>query len=121
VTVDSSHVVEHGTSRPGRWLRARRNRIAFWIAAAEAIIVAVFHDVSRWTVMAIGVAALAVYWFWGRTSRSDAGRQLSWIFAASQALAFIAAILAVFLGLIVLIVAAIFAVVALFILFTDRG
>jgi len=110
----SSHAIEGG------WLRQRRNRIAFWIAAAEAIIVAVAHDVSRWTVMVVAAIAVAVYWFWGRNARTEAGRQLSWIFAASQVLAFVAAVLAIVIGTFVLILAAIFAAVALFILFTDR-
>ena len=102
------------------WLRSRRNRFAFWIAAAEAIVVAVFHGASDFAVMAIGAVAVAAYWFWGRNSRSDTVRQLTWIFAASQALAFVAALLAVIIGTLVLIVAGIFAAVALFILFTDR-
>jgi uncharacterized membrane protein len=102
------------------WLRHRRNRLAFWIAAAEAIVVAVAHDVSRWTVMVVAAIAVAIYWFWGRNARSETTRQLTWIFAASQVLAFVAAILAIVIGTFVLILAAIFAAVALFILFTDR-
>jgi FtsH-binding integral membrane protein len=118
--MNSSHAIEHETSRAGRWLRERRNRIAFWIAAAEAILVAVFHSASRWTVMGVAVIAVAVYLYKGRDADSDTARQVTWIFAASQALAFIAAVLALLIGPLVLIVAAIFAVVALFILFTDR-
>ena len=30
-------LVEHGSSRMARWLRARRVRIAFWIAVGEGI------------------------------------------------------------------------------------
>ncbi|HLY93543.1 MAG TPA: hypothetical protein VKP14_01730 [Gaiellaceae bacterium] len=118
--MSDSTVIEHGSTGAGRWLRERRNRIALWIAVVEAIIVAVAHDTSRWTVMALAAAALAVYWFWGRSARSDLSRQLSWIFAASQVLAFIAAIVALIIGTLVLIVAGIFAAVALLILFTDR-
>jgi hypothetical protein len=116
----SSHVIDRGSSAPGRWLRARRNRLAFWIAAAEAIVVAVFHGASRWTVIAVAILALALYAFKGRDARSDTARQLSWIFAASQALALIASVLALLIGTFVLILAAIFALVALFVLFTDR-
>lgn len=118
--MDSSHAIEQGTSRTGRWLRAKRVRIALWIAAAEAIVVAVLHGFSEWTVMLVGALAVALYWFWGRHTTSDTGRQLSWIFAASQVLAFIAAVLAVIIGTFVLILAAIFAAVALFVLLTDR-
>jgi len=118
--MDSSHVIAHETSRTGRWLRERRNRFAFWIAAAEAIVVAVFHGASRWTVMGVALIAVAIYLYRGREASSDTARQLSWIFAASQVLAFIAAVLALLIGTLVLILAGIFAVVALFILFTDR-
>ncbi|HVH51097.1 MAG TPA: hypothetical protein VM690_03060 [Gaiellaceae bacterium] len=118
--MSESSVIEHGSSGAGRWLRERRNRIALWIAVIEAIIVAVAHDASRWTVMALAAAAVAIYWFWGRNARSDLARQLSWTFAASQVLAFIAAIIALIIGTLVLIVAGIFAAVALLILFTDR-
>jgi cytochrome b561 len=117
---DSDGVVPHGTSRFGRWLRVRRTRFALWIAAVEAIIVAVFHDVSRWTVIALAIAAVAIYAAAGRSTRSDSLRQLSWIFAASQLLAVIAAILAFIVFWTAIIAVAIFAVIALWFVFTDR-
>jgi cytochrome b561 len=120
VLSDSSHAIEHGTSRPGRWLRARRNRIALWIAAAEAIVVAVFHDVSRFTVIAVAALAVVVYWYGGRRTRSDTFRQASWIFAASQLLAVVAAILAFIVFWTAIVFVCIFALVALFFVFTDR-
>src|SRR5579872_2466768 len=110
----SSHAIERGTSGPGRWLRERRTRISLWIAAVEAIIVAVFHDVSRFTVIALALLAVAVYWYGGRRTRSDTFHQTSWIFAVSQLLAVIAAILAA------IVFVCIFALVALFFVFTDR-
>src|SRR5437868_10226282 len=88
------HTIEHGTSRSGRWLRARRTRFALWIAAIEAILVAVFHSTSRWTVIGLAIVAVALYVAAGRESRSDTARQISWIFAASPLLAVVAAILA---------------------------
>ena len=63
--------IEHRTTRAGRWLRARRIRAALWIAVVEGIIVALLHDVSRWTVVAIAIPLLALYLFWGRNARSD--------------------------------------------------
>jgi hypothetical protein len=117
---DSSRVVEHGTSRPGRWLRERRIRIALSIAAIEAIVVAVFHDVSRFTVIGLAILAVVLYWFSGRESRSDAYRQATWIFAVSQLLAVIAAILAFIVFWTAIIAVAVFAVIALFFVFTDR-
>ena len=50
----------------------------------------------------------------------DTIRQISWIGAASQALAIVAVLLAHFIGLFVLILAGIFAAVALFLIFADR-
>jgi thiol:disulfide interchange protein len=117
---DTPHVIEHGTSRPGRWLRARRNRIALSIALVESIIVVVFHDDSRFTVIGLGVLAFILYWFAGRTSRSDAFRQASWIFAASQLLAVLAAILAFILLWTAILAAVVFAAIALFFVLSDR-
>src|SRR5262245_1171772 len=106
-------VVEHGASRSGRWLRERRLRIALAIALVEAIIVAFDESVSRWTVILVAVAALAIY-LWGRRSvRNDTARQVIWIVAASQALAVTAVLLAFIVGTFVLVLAALFALVAL--------
>jgi hypothetical protein len=113
--------IEHRTSRAGRWLRARRVRAALWIAVAEGIIVALLHDVSRWTVIAVAIPLLALYQFWGRNARSDTVRQLSWIAGASQALAVVVVILAFILPWQALLLAGIFAAVALLVLYVDRG
>jgi cytochrome b561 len=118
--MDSSHAIEHGTSRPGRWLRARRNRIALWTAAVEAILVAVFHSVSWIPVAVLAIAGAAIYWYRGRQTRSDTFHQVSWIFAVSQLLAVLAAILAVIVFWTAIIFVIIFALVALFFVFTDR-
>jgi hypothetical protein len=120
VITDSPHVIDHGTSRPGRWLRARRNRLALSIALIEAIVVVIFHDVSRFTVIGLAVVAFVVYWFAGRASRSDTFRQTSWIFAASQLLAVFAAILAFILLWTAILAACVFAAIALFFVVTDR-
>jgi hypothetical protein len=116
----SPQLIEHRTSRIGSWLRARRNRLALSIALVEAIVVVIFHDISRFTVIAVSVVAFALYWFAGRTSRSDAFRQISWIFAASQLLAVIAAVLAFIVFWAAILAAVIFAVIALFFVVTDR-
>jgi hypothetical protein len=116
----SSHAIEPVPSRPGRWLRTRRTRIALWVAAAEAIVVAVFHDVSRITVIVLAALAVALYWYAGRRTRSDVFHQTSWIFAVSQLLAVIAAILAFIVFWTAIVFVVIFALVALFFVFTDR-
>jgi len=117
---DSTPLIEHGTSRPGRWLRARRNRIALSIALVEALVVVIFHDVSRFTVIGLSAVAFIVYWFAGRASRWDTFRQVSWIFAASQLLAVIVAILAFIVLWTAILAACVFAVIALVFVVTDR-
>jgi hypothetical protein len=113
--------IEHGTTRWGRWLRARRIRIALWIAVLEGIIVAVSPDFTKWTVIAIAVPVLAVYALWGRNAKSDTTYQAFWIAGASQSLAVVVVILGVLLSWLPLVLAAIFAGVALLFLFSDRG
>ena len=113
-------MIEHGTSKSGRWLRTRRTRVALWIAAVEAIIVAVFHDVSRITVIVLAALAVLIYWYAGRKSRSDTFHEATWIFAVSQLLAVIAAILAFIVFWTAIVFVCIFALVALFFVFTDR-
>ena len=121
MALEQGAVIEHRTSRTGRWLRARRVRIALWVAVLEGIIVALAHDISRYTVIAVAVPLIALYVLYGRKLESDTGRQLSWIGGASQALAVIAVILAFILSWLALILVALFAVVALAFIFTDRG
>jgi hypothetical protein len=120
-SIEPTGAIEHRTTRAGRWLRARRIRFALWIAVFEGIIVALLHDVSRWTVIAIAIPLLALYLFWGRTAHSDTIRQLSWIAGASQALAVVVVILAFILSWLALLLAGIFAVVAVLFLLSDRG
>jgi hypothetical protein len=112
--------IEHRTTRTGRWLRARRIRLALGIAIVEGIIVAFRGDVSRWTVIAIAIPLLAVYVFWGRHAKSDLVRQAAWIAGASQALAVVVVILAFLLNWLALLLAGIFALIALVYLFSDR-
>jgi hypothetical protein len=113
--------IEHGTTRTGRWLRHRRIRITLWIAVIEGIIVALLHDISRWTVIALAIPILALYVFWGRSAKSDTVRQVLWIGGASQALAVVVVILAFLLDWLALLLAGIFAAIALLFLFSDRG
>ncbi|HEV3404079.1 MAG TPA: hypothetical protein VG073_07290 [Gaiellaceae bacterium] len=113
-------VIEQDSSPPSRWLHERRWRFALWIAVGEAIVVAVAHDVSRWTVLLLALIAFALYSFVGRNSRFRTLHEVSWIFGASQALALLAATLAFFVTLLAFIAAAIFAVVAITYFLLDR-
>ena len=118
--LSESHNAVATPSRAGRWLRERRTRIALWIAAIEAILVAIFHDVSRISVFVLAIVAVLTYFYAGRRTRSDTFHQTSWIFAISQLLAALAAIFAFIVFWSAIVLMAIFAVVALFYVFTDR-
>ena len=95
----SQPMIEAGSTRIGRWLRERRLRLALWVAVIEGLLVALTADLTKWTVLVIGVILLAFYMVAGRNMRWDVARQLSWIAAASQALAILVVILAFVLGL----------------------
>ena len=120
-SLESRSVIEHGTTRTGRWLKARRIRLVLWVAVVEGIIVALAHDFSRWTVIAIAIPVLALFLFWGRNHKSDTVRQVTWIAGASQALAVVVVILAFILNWLALVLAGIFAAIALLFLLSDRG
>jgi hypothetical protein len=109
---------QDGSSRG--WLRVNRVRTALWIAALEAVLAAITHSVSKYTIIAIGVITIPSYLMWGKNQRG-AVKQLWWIAAAAQALAIVAVLLAHFIGFFVLVLAAIFAAVALFLIFSDRS
>ena len=113
--------VEHGSSRLGRWLRARRIWIMLGIAVLEGIVVAFSADLTKWTVVGVAIPVLAIYVVWGRNARSDTIRQIAWIAGASQALAVVVAIFGFILSWLALLLAAIFAAIALLFLFSDRG
>jgi hypothetical protein len=117
-SLESGPALEHGSSRIGRWLRARRIRIAFWIAVAEGILI-VFHAISWW--VAIGIALLVVVgWFsFAHRLRSDTARQAGWIAAVSQALVALVPVFVLIVGTLALILVGILAVVALVLLFSS--
>jgi hypothetical protein len=111
--------LEHGRTRAGRWLRARRLRIALWVAVAEGILV-LFDAIPAWVALLVGVGVVAFYVFLGRELTSDTARQLSWIAALSQVFVAFVPVLLFFVGVLAVIALAILAVVALLALFADR-
>ena len=112
-------VVEHGSSRTARWLRARRVRIAFWIAVAEGILV-VFHAISWWLAVALAIILVGSWFAFAHRIRSETVRQAGWIAAVSQALVVLVPVLVAIVGTLAVIVVAILAVVALVLLFSSR-
>ena len=112
-------MIEHGTTRAGRWLRERRLRIALWIALTEGLLL-VLHVIPRLTALFAAAALFLLYVFVGRHLRSDAAREASWIAATSQVLVALVPVLLIVVGTLALVAVAILGVVALFVLFADR-
>jgi hypothetical protein len=112
-------VVEHGSSRGGRWLRRNRLRFAFWIAVVEGVLV-LFDVIPTWTALAVAALLLLFYLFVGRNLPSDAGREVSWIAAVSQLLVALLPILLALLTMVAIIALVVIAAIALALLFLDR-
>ncbi len=111
-------VLEHGTTRSGRWLRERRIRIALWIAVIEGILIVL--DQIPWSIAIVFAIAAVVGYFWGRDRLSDTTRQAGWIVAASQAVVIFVPILLTIATILAFTVLAIIAIVALLVLLGDR-
>ena len=111
--------LEHGGTRTGRWLRARRLRFSLWIAVVEGLLI-VFDVIPRWVALLAVLAALAFYWFVGRGLSTDSGRQASWIVAVSQLFVALVPVLLFVLTTLAVIALAVLVLVALIALFADR-
>jgi hypothetical protein len=117
--VESGRLVEHGSTPLGRWLRAKRLRIAAWIAVVEGLLVLI-HAVPRIPSLILAAAIILFYFGFGRQLRADSLRQVSWIAAASQTLVILIPALAVLIGGLAVIALVALAIVALFLLLQDR-
>ena len=117
--VSTGTAIEHDDSSGG-WLRQHRVRTALWIAVIEVILAALTASISKYTIIALGLVTIPIYLIWGKDQHGTI-RHVSWIAAASQALAIVAILLSHFIGLFVLVLAGIFAAVALFLIFADKG
>ena len=100
--------------------RLRRWRLAAGIALVEGVVVALSSGVTRWTVIALAVAAVALYATVGRSTSRQTLHEALWIFAFSQALAVVVAIASFFISWIAYALAALLAVVVLVLLAVDR-
>ena len=111
--------LEHGSTRPGRWLRHYRTRIAFWIAVVEGLLL-VFGAIGRWAALLIAVLIIVGYFAVATRLRSPVLRDTAWIAAVSQALVALIPILVIVVGTLALVAVGILALVALIVLFGDR-
>src|SRR2546421_9382220 len=118
--VPRGQLVDHRSTRAGRWLRAKRLRFATWIAVVEGLLV-VLHVIPWFVALALAAAALGFYVWLGRELRSDVARQGSWIAAASQVLVVLVPVLVALIGGLAILAVGVLAIVALFVLFTDRS
>jgi hypothetical protein len=116
----SPSTINQALSRPGRFLRAHRSRIALWTAAIEGLLV-ILAGLSHWIVYGLAIVAIAFWASAGRAYKSGSARQIAWIFAASQALAALITIFLFVAKIIAVFAIAVVAVVALIFLFTDRN
>jgi hypothetical protein len=118
--VGGGQLVEHRSTPLSRWLRARRLKIAAWIAVGEGLLVLI-HAIPRILAMVLAAAIVLFYFAFGRQIRWDALRQVSWIGAASQVLMVLVPVLAALIGGLAVIALVVLAVVALFVLLQDRA
>lgn len=112
-------VLEHGTTRTGRWLRRYRTKIAFAIAVVEAILL-VTGAISRPGALIVAALVIVGYLWLGRNLRPPLLRDLAWIAAVSQALVALVPLLLFVVTALAVVAVAILAVVALVILFSGR-
>jgi hypothetical protein len=112
-------VLEHGTTRSGRWLRENRVRFALAIAVVEGLLVAL--DLIDWLpALLVALLLLLFYFAYGRKLRWDWAREASWVAATSQAFVALVPVLVIVVGTLALIGVGVIAVVALVLLFADR-
>jgi hypothetical protein len=112
-------VLEHGTSRSGRWLRENRIRFALAIAVSEGVLVA-FDVIDGVLALVVALLLILFYFAYGRKLRWDWAREGSWVAATSQAFVALVPVLVIVIGTLALIGVAVIAVVALVLLFSDR-
>ena len=114
-----AQAIEHGSTRSGRWLRERRLRFTLWIAAFEGLLY-LFRVLHWWEAVALAIIAVGFWWYVARGHRSDAVRQIGWIFAASQLLVLCVPIALAVVKAIAIGVIALLAIAALIFLFRER-
>ena len=112
--------VQPGGSRPARWLRARRFRIAL-LAGAGLTLSIIFTEATWWWALIVALLVFAFYAFVGRRARSQVLRQLSWIGAASFILPVVLPIVGIFVATFAIIGIVAFVVIIALMLLFDRG
>jgi hypothetical protein len=112
-------ILEHGSTQSSRWLNRNRTKIAFVVAAIEAILL-VAGAIHRPAALLIAILVLVGYFWLGRRLRNPLLHDVAWIAAVSQALVALIPLLLVVLTAVAFIAVAVLAIAALVILFTGR-
>ena len=113
--------IDHGSTRPGRWLRERRYRLTMWITLVVAVLYYFVHVLHWWEAVALAAIGVGFWWYAGRNSRSDLVREASWIFAASQLLVLCVPVALALLSALAVGLIALLAIAALILLFRARN
>ncbi|HEU4942154.1 MAG TPA: hypothetical protein VFT18_02750 [Gaiellaceae bacterium] len=112
-------VLEHRSTRTGRWLRSHRTQIAVVIALVEAIML-VAGAISRPAAIVVAVLVIVGYLWLGRRIRPQVAHDVAWIAAVSQALVALIPLLLFVVTAVAVVGVAILAIAALIVLFTRR-
>jgi hypothetical protein len=112
-------VLEHGSTRSGRWLRANRLKIALWIALIEGILV-VFDVVDVLPALLVAGLVVVAYFLLSPRLRPGLARDALWTGAVSQAVVALIPVLVPVVGMLALIGVGILAAVVLIVLLTGR-
>jgi len=115
-----ANVLERPASKPAKYLRDHRLRLATWIGAGEGLLTLIVGGTGiHVAVYVLAVSAVGFYILVVRNYKSSFARQLAWIFAASQALAVLVPIVLHIAETGAKIAIALLAVVALVMLFLE--
>ena len=112
-------VLEHGTTRTGRWLHRNRTTIAVGIAVAEAVLL-VLGAIHRPAALAVALLVIVGYFWLARRLQSPLLRDVAWIAAVSQAFVALVPVLLFVVTAVAVVAIAIVAIVALVVLFSRR-
>jgi hypothetical protein len=119
MTFGTPGVLEHRTTRGGRWLRERRIRLALWVALIEGLLIVV-NAIPLTLAIVVAVAIVIGYFMLRDRIGSDMMRQGFWIAAASQAVVVTVPVVLAVATVAALVVLALIGVAALLVLLGDR-
>jgi hypothetical protein len=86
MAASGTNVLDKPDSRPGRYLREHKLRLTLWIGAIEGALTLI-GVIPHLAVYVLAIIAIGWWVVMGRKYRSSTARHLTWIFAASQAIA----------------------------------